>query len=62
MPQRPDYLYPGGSPLMHPTLKLGLRRVNLRRIIGHAREPYISFFSHCLSFLISSSVAVGAGL
>jgi len=23
MPQRPDYLYPGGSPLMHPTLKLG---------------------------------------
>lgn len=22
MPQRPDYLYPGGSPLMHPTLQL----------------------------------------
>ena len=22
MPQRPDFLYPGGSPLMHPTLQL----------------------------------------
>ena len=49
----------------HATLKLGLGRVVyvvIVRRFGRARQPYISFFSHCLSFLISSRLLVGTGL
>ena len=53
----------GFARLLHATLKFGLRRVNVGVCgLGHALEPYTSFFSHCLSFLISSRVVVGTGL